>query len=76
MAGARTLLEQVLATRRRVLGEEHPNTTEAAFGVMLIAHQQGDHDRVDRLIRSLPPAVASQLRAWLMKSIPSQAPSA
>ena len=65
LAGARALQEQVLAARLWVLGEEHPATEDAAFGLLVISHQQGDKEQVRKLIEVSPPRLAARLKAWL-----------
>jgi hypothetical protein len=42
LAGARRLQEQVLKARRRVLGEEHPNTLTAKGNLAVTLAEQGD----------------------------------
>ncbi|HWQ94345.1 MAG TPA: tetratricopeptide repeat-containing protein, partial [Gammaproteobacteria bacterium] len=61
-AGARALHEQVLAVRRRVLGEEHPDTTISAWNLFmsLLYLQEVDAAR-EILVRHL---------AWLLQTDP------
>lgn len=61
LTGARALEEKVLAGRRQLLGEEHPDTLNAAVGLAIIAHAQGDSDRINQLIE-LFPASAERLK--------------
>jgi hypothetical protein len=65
LPGARALVERVLDVSRRRVGEEHPETMDAATGVLAIACAQKDTDGIQRLLKSSPPAVADKLRAWL-----------
>jgi tetratricopeptide (TPR) repeat protein len=42
LSGARVLQEQLLAVRRRVLGEEQPDTLRSMMNLALTLHAQGD----------------------------------
>jgi Flp pilus assembly protein TadD len=50
---ARRLLEQVLAARRLVLGEEHPDTLTAMQNLAVALHNQGDLEEARKLQRQV-----------------------
>ena len=75
--GARALLEQVLALRRRVLGDEHPDTLISMNNLAATLYAQGETDRAVALVaEALPvalrkygpkPEVSQYLIGWAEK---------
>jgi Flp pilus assembly protein TadD len=51
MAAARKLEEQVLEARRRVLGEQHPDTLTAMNNLAILLFETGDREGALQLLR-------------------------
>lgn len=51
LPSARALEEQVLSTRRRVLGERHPDTTVSAWNLVTTLHRIGESESAARILR-------------------------
>ncbi|HYS79014.1 MAG TPA: serine/threonine-protein kinase, partial [Candidatus Dormibacteraeota bacterium] len=50
---ARPLIEESLATRRRLLGDDHPDTLDATSQLALLKEHKGDFDGVEETLRSV-----------------------
>ncbi len=50
---ARPLIEESLATRRRLLGDDHPDTLDAMSQLALLKEHKGDFDGVEETLRSV-----------------------
>ena len=63
LAGGRKIHEQVLEITRRILGEEHPDTSLSAWNLLVTLSELGDNTRaVDILNKDL---------LWLLKCDPA-----
>ena len=61
VAGARELQEQVLAVRRLVLGEEHPDTLRSMSNLAFTLWNCGDHEQAIELIALSVESTAAKL---------------
>jgi tetratricopeptide (TPR) repeat protein len=52
LAGARTLFEQVLEISRRVLGEDHPNTSISAWNLLTTLREMDDVDEAMKILKN------------------------